>query len=172
MGARDSVVRERKGRIKDARGRPVTQLDPVALQLLRRHEVIDAATLGAITGEKGVRVTAGERALLICGLCGAVLVLGLFTYAVLTGDIRDATLAKSSGLVYLCGSPWGVWFIVKARRFGHVRAAMLKHRRCPHCGYDLRMLPVDPADDATVCPECGCAWLLGGVEAREGRDDG
>jgi transcription initiation factor TFIIIB Brf1 subunit/transcription initiation factor TFIIB len=37
---------------------------------------------------------------------------------------------------------------------------MLKHRRCPHCGYDIRGLPVDPQDGATVCPECGCAWEL------------
>jgi hypothetical protein len=37
---------------------------------------------------------------------------------------------------------------------------MLKFRRCPHCGYDLRLLPADPADSATVCPECGCAWLI------------
>ena len=39
---------------------------------------------------------------------------------------------------------------------------MLQHRRCPHCGYDLRGLPPDPHDRAVVCPECGCAW---GVEA-------
>jgi transcription initiation factor TFIIIB Brf1 subunit/transcription initiation factor TFIIB len=37
---------------------------------------------------------------------------------------------------------------------------MLEHRRCPHCGYDLRMLPTDPDDGSTVCPECGCAWGL------------
>ena len=27
---------------------------------------------------------------------------------------------------------------------------------------DLRMLPVDPKDGVTVCPECGCAWRLEG----------
>jgi transcription initiation factor TFIIIB Brf1 subunit/transcription initiation factor TFIIB len=37
---------------------------------------------------------------------------------------------------------------------------MLKHLRCPHCGYDLRGLAADPEDGATVCPECGCAWRL------------
>ena len=37
---------------------------------------------------------------------------------------------------------------------------MLQHLRCPHCGYDLRLLPTDPKDGASVCPECGCAWRL------------
>jgi hypothetical protein len=37
---------------------------------------------------------------------------------------------------------------------------MLKHRRCPHCGYDLSNLPTDPEDGVTGCPECGCAWML------------
>ena len=31
---------------------------------------------------------------------------------------------------------------------------------CPNCGYDLRLLPVDSVDGATVCPECGRAWKL------------
>jgi hypothetical protein len=44
---------------------------------------------------------------------------------------------------------------------------MLKHRRCPHCGYDLRLLPIDSNDGATVCPECGCAWSLDGGDVRE-----
>ena len=30
----------------------------------------------------------------------------------------------------------------------------------PHCGYDLRLLPMDPKDAVTVCPECGCASRL------------
>ena len=34
--------------------------------------------------------------------------------------------------------------------------------RCPHCGYDIRGLPTDPEDGATICPECGCAWQLDG----------
>ncbi len=41
-----------------------------------------------------------------------------------------------------------------------VRWIMLKHHRCPQCGYDIRLLPADAADGATVCPECGCAWRL------------
>ena len=148
------------GRITDARGRKVEQLDPVALKLLHRHEIVDADVLQAIVREKGVGIQRGERAALIVGVCGALLVTGLFTFALVTGDIRDAPLAKTSGFVYLCGAPWIVWVILKRRRFDHIAAAMLKYRRCPRCGYDLRGLPVDAGDGATVCPECGSAWKL------------
>ena len=45
--------RTASARIADARGRRVTQLDPVAMHLLRRHDVIDAGTLRAIAEEIG-----------------------------------------------------------------------------------------------------------------------
>ena len=53
------------------------------------------------------------------------------------------------------GSGWP-----RRKRLRRVCRTMLKHLRCPHCGYDLRLLPVDGADGATVCPECGGAWRL------------
>jgi hypothetical protein len=159
------------GRIKDARGRKVTQLDPVALRLLRQHDVIDADALQAITNEDGVRITRGERAALITGICCALLVIGLFTHALITGDISNARTAKTVGMLYLCSIPWIIWFGIKRKRFGHVAAAMLRYRRCPHCGYDLRMLPVDSEDNATVCPECGCAWILGVNSSGGGQAD-
>ena len=53
------------------------------------------------------------------------------------------------------------WRSGRRARAKLVCAIMLQHLRCPHCGYDLRLLPVDPADGATICPECGCAWHLG-----------
>jgi hypothetical protein len=162
MTARNPLSLHKAWRIKDARGRKVTQLDPIALHLLRRHDVIDADVLRALANEKGVRIKLGERAALIGGICGALLVIFLFTHALITGDIRDAPFAKSSGLLYLCSIPWIIWFGIKRKRFGNVAAAMLKHLRCPHCGYDLRMLPTDSQDGATVCPECGCAWRLEG----------
>jgi hypothetical protein len=158
-------LRKKALRIKDARGRSVTQLDPVALYLLRQHNVIEADQLRAIAHEKGVRITGKERVSLAFGVLGALLVISLFSFALITGGIRDAPLAKSAGLVYLCAIPWIVWYAIKRRRFGKVAAAMLKYSRCPHCGYDLRLLPTDPADGATICPECGCAWHLE-AEAR------
>ena len=162
MAANDSSPRQQAGRIKDARGCKVTQLDPVAIYLLRQHNIIDADALRAIAHEKGVRITRGERIPLILGIFGALLVISFFAHALITGDIRDAPYAKSASPLYLCSLPWIIWYGIKRKRFGNVAAAMLKHRRCPHCGYDLRMLPVDPEDGATVCPECGCAWRLEG----------
>ena len=135
-------------------------MDPVAMCLLRQHDVIEAEALRAIASEKGVRITGAERAPLFAGVMGALLVISLFTVALITGDIRNAPYAKSAGLLYLCSIPWIVWYAIKRRRFGKVAAAMLKYSRCPHCGYDLRLLPTDPADGATICPECGCAWQL------------
>jgi hypothetical protein len=160
MTASDPAPRQTSGRIKDARGRRVTQLDPIALYLLRRHDVIEADALKAIANEKGVRIAAREHVALVGGLCGVLLVIVFFTHALITGDIRDATYAKMGSLLWFCAIPWIIWFALKRKRFGAVAAAMLKHRHCPHCGYDLRLLPVEPADGATVCPECGTAWRL------------
>jgi hypothetical protein len=169
----ESAITRNAGRVKDARGRSVTQLDPVAMHLLHQHHVIEADTLRAIASEKGVRMNVAERAALLGGFCGAVLVISLFSYALLTGDIRNAPMAKSAGLIYLCSMPWIVWYGIKRKRFGQVAAAMLRHQRCPHCGYDLRLLPPDPGDRATVCPECGCAWQVAdpGVARPGSRDD-
>jgi hypothetical protein len=167
---------QQAGRITDARGRKVRQLDPIAIHLLRQHNVIDAVALQAIVHEKKVRITGGERAALVGGLCGVLLVIGLFTHALISGGMRAAASAVPVPVLYLLCLPWIIWFGIKRKRFGNVAAAMLKHLRCPHCGYDIRMLPVDPADGATICPECGCAWKLekavgnDTVENRSGTD--
>lgn len=160
MEATDSCSTGQSGRIRDARGRIITQLDPIALIILRQHKVIDADCLRNIANEKGVRVKTVERIALVFGICGAAAVVGLFTFELITGGIRDGRLAKSASLFYLCILPWIMWFGIKRKRFVNVKSALLKYRRCPHCGYDLRGLPADPADTATICPECGCAWKL------------
>ena len=153
---------KRAWRIKDARGQKVTQLDPVAIYLLRRHDIIGAEVLRAIAHEKGVRITRAERVSLILGVVGVLLVVGLIIQSLIVGDFGNAPLARTSSLLMFCCFAWMHWARSKQARFGSIAAAMLKHLRCPHCGYDLRLLPADPADGATVCPECGCAWLLKG----------
>ena len=135
-------------------------LDPVSMYFLRRHGAIDADVLKAIANEKGVRIATAERLALIGGIVGAMLVIGFFAHGIYSGDIRDAPYAKLSSLVFMCGMPWVVWYGIIRARHANITAAMLKYLRCPHCGYDLRLLPVDPADGATVCPECGAAWRL------------
>jgi hypothetical protein len=161
VAGKDPPATHHAGQLKDARGRAVSQLDPVAMYLLRQHSVIEADVLRAIAHEQGVAVTTRERAALVVGVGGALLVIGLFTSAILTGDLRDATVAKSASLVFMCAIPFSVWYGMKRSRFGKVAAAMLKHLRCPHCGYDIRGLPRDPHDGAVICPECGCAWQSG-----------
>jgi hypothetical protein len=52
------------------------------------------------------------------------------------------------------------WIAARQARFKKLRGVMLLHRRCPHCGYNLFGLRPAPEDYATVCPECGCAWVL------------
>lgn len=39
---------------------------------------------------------------------------------------------------------------------------------CASCGYDLRLLPADPVDGVTVCPECGSGWKLGDFPSAQG----
>ncbi len=152
--------------IRDARGRKVSQLDPVAIYLLRQYSIIDAGVLRSITNERGVRITRGERASLAVGVIGVAVVLGLFMQSIIAGDFGSAPIARTSSLLMFCFFAWFYWARAKHARFDNVAAAMLRHRRCPHCAYDLRFLPADPADGATVCPECGGAWMLGD-EARD-----
>jgi hypothetical protein len=128
----------RQGRIRDARDRVVTQLDPVTMHLLRRHELIEADVLRAIVKEKGVEIGPAE--------------------SIVMKDFGTGPFARSASVVYFSIVPWVFWFGLKRARFGRIAAAMLKHGRCPHCGYSLEGLTPDAADGATVCPECGCAW--------------
>ena len=136
------------------------QLDPVALYLLRRHDVIDRAVLNRIAHTPGLAIAGKERAALVVAVVCMFAVVSLFTYSLIKRDFGDAPWARSASLLYFCGLPWLIWFVLKKIRFGKIAEAMLKYDRCPHCGYDLRMLPVDSQDGATVCPECGCAWKL------------
>jgi hypothetical protein len=138
----------------------VTQLDPVVLQLQRRREPIDADTLGAITSEKGVRISALERGALILGILAALALLGFVAALFVQGVPWGGIFRRVGPTTYLLMLPFIVWGGLKRSRWGKIPAAMLKHFRCPHCGYDLRGLPADPDDGATVCPECGCGWRL------------
>ena len=158
-------------RIRDVRGRKVTQIDPVAMHLLRRHDVIEADVLRAIANEKGVRITAWERTSLIVGVVALLAVGGLFITELILGGLTDAPYAKHASVAFFAFLPWVFWFNIKRLRFGKVAAAMLKHGRCPHCGYSLQNLPVDRNDGATVCPECGCAWRLSDEETQRQRDE-
>jgi hypothetical protein len=157
---------ESKGRIRDVRGRLVTQLDPVTLHVLHRHNIIDADALDAIVEDLEPGTARIRRYLIVIIPCAIGLVAaGTATlYFVSDPGARQdliSTLTNPALMVpNLVCCIFVPWIVARQARLKRVRFAMLKHRRCPHCGYDLRGLPTDPADQATVCPECGCAWVL------------
>ena len=157
--------REQIGRIKDARGRDVTQLDPFTLRLLRRHDVMPADALDAVAREIGSGLTKAPRVLFIIGLvCLFVCVFAIGAKCVemlLAGSFSLIELARTASRM---GGVWVgpviLWVGACRIRSQKTARVMLKHRRCPHCGYDLRGSITDSTDGATVCSECGCAWRV------------
>ena len=156
-------------RIKDARARKVTQLDPVTMRLLRQHDVIPPETLRKLADEIGVgwpRLVRWTFILMLSTFAVVLLVTG--SHLLLDVIFANAGLAEAAKRLAPLTAPVAgllcIWFVSARVRFKRIRNIILKHSRCPHCGYDLRMLPVDPADGATVCPECGCAWRLHGSQ--------
>jgi hypothetical protein len=158
--------RGRRRVVEDARGRIVTHLDPLVMHLLGRREGIPAETLRAIAMDVDPRWTKyGRLALLVCGILVLVGVGGHVSYyQFVSGRGWSAVSILTWTFEGLIPVLWVYVFWHRDHQTGlrRVVLAMLKHRRCPHCGYDLRGLPPDPYDQAVVCPECGCAW---GVEA-------
>lgn len=54
MAEKEAPHPQRAGRIRNARGRKATQVDPGALHLLRQHNVIQVDALQAVANERGV----------------------------------------------------------------------------------------------------------------------
>lgn len=160
--------------IRDARGRSVSMLNPMILHVLHRSEPIEPETLRSVvdTIEPG---TARHRRHLIVISLGFVILVGAL-FAVLASYLHwKSDAAGRQDLVRMLRNPALMvpltlpglacclalpWFGIRRAQRSRVCAALLSHRRCPHCGYDLRGLPTDPSDDTTVCPECGCAWVI------------
>jgi len=152
--------------IKDDRGRSVSQLDPVTLHVWHRYDSVDAEVLEEIV-ESLEPGTAKARRLMIFLVPITLVVIATFVavlyYYFDTSARRDLVSTITNPVIMvpnvLCCF-FVPWIIARHARTNRMRFAMLKHRRCPHCGYDLRNLPAAPDDGATVCPECGCAWLI------------
>lgn len=151
------------GRIKDARGRKVTQLDPITMRLLRQHDGIPTERLAEVAADLGTGLTKRTRLFLVLGVvCAAPGVIAFVVHLIriLRAGGMVWPLPKWLLLANLWVVPFALWIAACQLRSRRIRSVMLKHIRCPHCGYDLRMLQADPGDGATVCPECGCAWQL------------
>ncbi|MHC4273452.1 MAG: hypothetical protein ACYTE6_15230 [Planctomycetota bacterium] len=156
-------------RICDARGREASQLDPMKLHLLRRPGAIEADVLDEIVEELQPGMAKLRPVLILVLVVSLVLGLGAFVVSVMLdsrpGAWKDLISTVTNPAIYapnlvvVALIPWMFVHQRRARR-GRVSAVLIKFRRCPHCGYSLRGLPVDPADGATVCPECACAWRL------------
>ncbi len=156
-------VNEGSLRTKDDRGRTVSMLDPYTLHLLRRHDAIPTDALAVLAADLGSGLTRITRFLFVLGI--VCVVPGVIAFVV-----HLIAIIKAGGMVWplpwwlLVANVWIVpfvlWVAAGQARARSVRSVMIKHLRCPHCGYDLRMLQADPTDGATTCPECGCAWRL------------
>ena len=161
---------QQAGRIRDSRGRVVTQLDPVAMWLLRRHDLIPAEALRQISEEIDPKELRRRPLALAWAPIWVILwYAAFFLYFRLFSTWRgwDPVLVAFGVLYFLTPfvSVYAGFRKARRTRWELVRRVMLKHLRCPHCGYDIRLLPVNAADGTTVCPECGCAWRLGDTAA-------
>ncbi len=61
-------------------------------------------------------------------------------------------------VIVIVAGPLLAFRMARAKYISRVASVMLKYRHCPHCGYNIKGLPIGLKDGATVCPECGCAW--------------
>jgi hypothetical protein len=133
------------------------------MHLLRRRNGIPPGVLDRVAAEIRRQMPWAPRVLRWMGLLGLAGLCAASVHAVpslVRGRIGWVSLACNT--VPFAAMSLGllaVW--VRGRREGNrlIARVLLAYRRCPHCGYDIRALPEDPADGATVCPECGCAWL-------------
>ncbi|UCG16524.1 MAG: hypothetical protein JSV19_00500 [Phycisphaerales bacterium] len=166
---------ERGGYIRDARGRPVTLLDPYELNVLRRYDVIPADTLRLIADAVGFGLPKWQRrGYIACVVMFLACVAFLVFWKIIRGagvDAVERVLWPVNLTVFVFGAIQ-FWRSGRRARAKLVRAVMLKHLRCPHCGYDIRGLPTDSTDGATICPECGCAWTLDSTQTLGDHSDG
>jgi hypothetical protein len=118
----------------------VTQLDPVALHLLHRDDPIDRPTLSRIVGERSIGLPALEKGALIAAVILAVALIVVIAVRVYSGMPFGSVMRRSTPALYLFMLPFIIWGGARKKRFGQIAATLLKHCRCPHCGYDLRGL--------------------------------
>lgn len=157
----EKQLRSGRAHLTDARQRAVSVLDPIRMHLLRQHHPIPAELLAAITRDLVPDLRRGWRVRLWVLLLMTVGGLSLgFLYMWMSGSPITDYLYSLPGPVLAVIALVSIWYGFRLTRLRHVRDVLLRHLRCSHCGYDIRGLPTDPEDGATVCPECGCAWRL------------
>ncbi|UCD74640.1 MAG: hypothetical protein JSV91_12730 [Phycisphaerales bacterium] len=179
MPGRKTDNLEYSGRICDARGREVRVISPLRMRLLGRFEVIEREALNAILED----ITPGFRrnlwfAIIILAITLVLTVGGIVTNCLMEGPgawrdlVSDLKMMFPMFIACLIGGVVAPWIAVRQGRIKRTIAALLKHHRCLHCGYDLRSLPVDSSDGATACPECACVWRFEEFRPDDLRGDG
>lgn len=160
---------ESRGAVKDARGRRVTMIDPIRMQMLHQYDVIDQPALEAILNDVRPGFSTWARYTYVRIIVG--LAAGVVSATIAMAIVRLFVTTGQAGLFSMLAANPGVWagvvagvmvpiIIMIVRVRPRLPAVLLSHRRCLHCGYDLTGLPASDADGATVCPECACAWKL------------
>ena len=177
MAAVDSSPCQKAGRIKDARGRLVAQFDPVKAHLLNQATLIPVETLQAIADDVLPGARRQRLIQVVAVVFGFLFVIGgnivYFRYfSTWSGLDPVGTAIYAVQIIVILSGPVIAFRIARSQYAGRVAAALLRRFRCPHCGYDLRLLPVAPEDGATICPECGCAWSLGAYLSGGSQADG
>lgn len=151
--------------ISDARGQRISQVDPVRTHLLNLPSQIPAGKLKAISDEL-YPAASRQRLIQVALTAFNFVVVGGGTYLlyrfVNPGSLGEPALLVTFGLqaIVFIVSPLFVYRVTRARYASFIAEVMLRHRYCPHCEYDLTGLPPDQYDGATVCPECGSAWII------------
>ena len=165
MAEHGSSKSQHVGRIKDARGRQVSQLDPVKLHLLNQRSIIPAEALRSMVDDimPGARrqrfVQVLSVALGFLVVVGGTIIYFRFFSTWKGFDPVNVTIYVIQVVVIFSG-PVLAFRMARAKYASRIASVMLEQRHCPHCAYDIRALPVDPTDGTTICPECGCAWQL------------
>jgi hypothetical protein len=168
MSEQESAKPLQAGSFKDARGKPVTLLDPYELNMLRRYDVIPADTLQRIADKVGFGLPKWQRLgyfACVFTFFACVVFLVIWKFIRRSGvDAVERVLWPVNLAVFALGAVQ-FWRSGRRARAKRVCEVMLAHLRCPHCGYDIRGLPFAPEDHATVCPECGSAWRVASLNA-------
>ena len=164
MSARNQLNATHFGRIKDGRGRKVSALNPEVMYRPHAHGLVPPEALRRIVERLGVSTSTGSSG--VWWVLSSFVV--LFLAGMIVASLQPLLSGTRAGILTLClTGPLFMVLVVLAVRMGgrlftseQTTRMMLKYYRCPHCGYDLRLLPVEPEDGVTICPECGCAWKL------------
>jgi hypothetical protein len=130
---------QRRGHITDARGRKVTQLDPVALHLLHRHDAIGSEDLRAIAAAiDPLELRRRPRAALWMPIWIVLWYAAFFGYFHIFNRWRgrDPVLIMFATFYFLYPLAWLYFGFRRARRarWERICRIMLEHRHCPHCG--------------------------------------